>query len=224
MVGDFEMNAKLKPKRTRMRREERMQSILVAARKIFENKGYQFATVAEIADQLGVTDANVYAFFPTKRDLLVTLVSQWYSSITINMIEGLVGISGFYNQLRYVVRRHLQTLNDEPEFCAVAIAESRHQDQDVADILHECNRNYTRPLMDALKQAIKNGEISKDVSPPLVRNMVFGTLEHILWDTISGHAWPNADQIADQLSESIYQSLCISALDGGSVESKGLIP
>ena len=204
------MNTKAKPKRTRMRREDRIQSILIAARNIFESKGYQQATVAQIADQLGVTDANVYAFFPTKRDILVALVSQWYEKITASMIDGLSDISGFRNQLRYIVWRHLTTLNEEPEFCAVAIAESRQQDKAVANVLHDCNRRYTRPLMEALKRAMKNGELRQDISPPLVRNMVFGTLEHILWDIVAGHAWPDAEQIAEQLSENVYQSLCLS--------------
>lgn len=214
------MNSKVKPKRTRMRREDRIESILIAARKVFESMGYQQATVAQIAEQLGVTDANVYAFFPTKRDLLVALVSQWYESITQEMIDGLSGISGFRNQLRYIVWRHLKTLNDEPKFCAVAIAESRHQDKAVANVLHQCNRRYTRPLMEVLKLAMSNGEVRQDISPPLVRNMVFGTLEHILWDIVSGHAWPGVEQIADQLSENVYQSVCLPVATEGSVESK----
>ena len=57
---------------------------------------------------------------------------------------------------------------------------------------------------------MKNGELRQDISPPLVRNMVFGTLEHILWDIVAGHAWPDAEQIAEQLSENVYQSLCLS--------------
>lgn len=206
------MTVKQKPKRTRMRREDRIESILVAAREVFENKAYQDATVAEIADKLGVTDANVYAFFPSKRDLLVALISRWYEGITEEMLEGLRGISGLRNKLRFVIWRHLKTLHDEPKFCAMAIAESRHYDQTVAQVLHNCNRRYTRPLIEILKEGVDSGELRKDTSPPLVRNMVFGTLEHILWDIVSERPWLDTDAVADQLSEQLYRSVCETGL------------
>jgi len=61
-------------KRRSREKEQRIQSILDAAQKVFSLKGYLKATMEEIAWEAEVTKPTVYLYFKTKDDLFYTLM------------------------------------------------------------------------------------------------------------------------------------------------------
>ena len=61
-------------KRRSREKEQRIQSILDAAQKVFSEKGYLKATMEEIAWEAEVTKPTVYLYFKTKDDLFYTLM------------------------------------------------------------------------------------------------------------------------------------------------------
>ncbi|HPI93817.1 MAG TPA: TetR/AcrR family transcriptional regulator [Deltaproteobacteria bacterium] len=61
-------------KRRSREKEQRIQSILDAAKKVFSVKGYLKATMEEIAWEAEVTKPTVYLYFKTKDDLFYTLM------------------------------------------------------------------------------------------------------------------------------------------------------
>jgi AcrR family transcriptional regulator len=61
-----------KEKITRFRKRQ----ILDAAREVFSRKGYDQATTAEIAQTAGIAEGTIYNYFQSKRDLLVTIISD----------------------------------------------------------------------------------------------------------------------------------------------------
>lgn len=65
-------------RRTRGRRQadETSEEILEAAKHLFSVKGYRRTTIAEVARQVGITDAGVLHHFPSKRELLAAVLSK----------------------------------------------------------------------------------------------------------------------------------------------------
>ncbi len=53
--------------------EERRKQILEAAAKVFGNKGYERATIADIAREAQVAEGSIYNYFKNKEDLLISL-------------------------------------------------------------------------------------------------------------------------------------------------------
>lgn len=56
--------------------DHRKAQILTAAAQIFARKGYERATIADIAKQAGVAEGSIYNYFKNKGDLLVSLPQQ----------------------------------------------------------------------------------------------------------------------------------------------------
>ena len=54
----------------------RSSQILAAARTVFAEKGYQDATMDEIAERAGVAKGTLYSYFPSKRDVYVAELSR----------------------------------------------------------------------------------------------------------------------------------------------------
>ncbi|MBI3732973.1 MAG: TetR/AcrR family transcriptional regulator [Chloroflexi bacterium] len=56
---------------------ERRSQILSAASKVFAKKGFERATIAEIAREAGVAEGSIYNYFKNKSDLLVSIPRQF---------------------------------------------------------------------------------------------------------------------------------------------------
>lgn len=193
--------------RTRLSRERREREIVAAARKIFEARGYEDATIAEIADAVGVVEGTVLHYFRSKRALMARVIEGFYEEV-IDIIEnGASGISGAENKLRYVIHSHLTFLTENARLCTVIISESRNTQHDLLDKVRDYNRHYTNIVVNIVREGKRCGDIHEKVSPALVRNVVFGTIEHYLWDMMSGHPLESAQEVGEQLTRLIFNGI-----------------
>jgi len=63
------------------------------------------------------------------------------------------------------------------------------------------NRRYTQLLVEVLHAGIQRGEFRPDTAVPLVRDMVFGSVEHHLWGFLYGQSSLDAERVADRITE-----------------------
>ena len=67
---------RISPAARRALTEERRKQILDAAAKVFAAKGFERATIADIARAAGVAEGSIYNYFKNKSDLLVSIPRQ----------------------------------------------------------------------------------------------------------------------------------------------------
>jgi AcrR family transcriptional regulator len=199
--------AKSRKKNVRRSREDRVASILAAARGVFEERGYEAATVAEIAERVDVVEGTVLHYFSSKRALVLGVMEQFYDEITATVGERLPGIRGLRNQLHFIIWNHLRVLRENSALCAVILRESRSIDQALTREVHDKNRLYTQVVRDIVQAGIESGEFRPQASPALVRNMIFGATEHFLWDRVTGGVDFDSEALAGQLTELIYSGI-----------------
>lgn len=70
------MAASSKPRRHRLSAGERREQILGAAMEVFAERGYQEASMIEIARAAGITPAVIYDHFASKAELQITLLER----------------------------------------------------------------------------------------------------------------------------------------------------
>jgi AcrR family transcriptional regulator len=62
--------------------------ILNAAIKIFAEKGYYYATIAEIAKEAGISTGLIYSYFENKLDLLLSVILLFFQKVNeLNQIK-----------------------------------------------------------------------------------------------------------------------------------------
>src|SRR5262245_17904275 len=61
----------------KVRTQARRDAIVEAAVRLFEEMGYEGASMNELAKRLGGSKATLYGYFPSKEDLLVTVVQTF---------------------------------------------------------------------------------------------------------------------------------------------------
>lgn len=192
----------------RAKSQARVAGLLAAARAVFSEHGFQRATMALIAERAGVSEATVFTYFAGKRELCIQVITDWYDEISCDLEARVPALPDVQAKLAYVVRQHLVTLlADGSGLCALVLGEGRSPAPELADVITDCKRRYTAPLMDCLAQARDEGCIRQDMPLRLLRDLVYGSMEHVLWDSISNHKRPPIDETASQLTALIWSAL-----------------
>ncbi|HEX7688065.1 MAG TPA: TetR/AcrR family transcriptional regulator [Burkholderiaceae bacterium] len=196
------MSTTTRHQRLTPRAEQRILDLLSAARDVFAERGFERATTLEIAQRAGVSEPTVFTYFDSKRDLCVEVIRRWYGQITADIERDLPLFSGLPARLRFIVRRHLDNLMGEGVgICALVLSEGRTADKTVTDVIAELKRAYVEPLMRSLRDAVAQGEIRDDMPLRLLRDMVFGSMEHVLWGYVVSGVKPDIEVTSRQLTE-----------------------
>jgi len=195
----------------RLPRHRREGDILAAATAVFREQGYEQASMAEIAARAGVVEGTIYKYFESKRDLLMQVMAGWYESMLANYAQHLAGIKGTGDRLRYVIWRHLSFIAGNPGLCRVFFREIRSGVEYPNSHLHDLNRRYTSYITDILRDGMASGEFRADLPLPLVRDLVYGTIEHHVWKFVCGHGEIDPAGIADDLTHIIIYGIATPA-------------
>lgn len=165
--------------------EQRIRDILRVGRDVFAEKGYEKATTIEIAQRLGISEATVFTYFRGKRELCVRVIGDWYDEIIAAMEAGLPHKHGVRAQLGFFVETHLHLfLIHGTGLCALVLSEGRSRGQALGESFLPLQRRYTAPLMELLARGQAEGEVRTDIPLRLLRPMVLGPMEHILWEVV----------------------------------------
>ncbi|WP_042266639.1 TetR/AcrR family transcriptional regulator [Paraburkholderia heleia] len=188
--------------------QQRVREILQAGREVFSEKGYARATTAEIAQRLGVSEATVFSYFRGKRELCARVIGDWYDE-SIAAIEGGLPREGTVRQqFAFIVRMHLQLmLESGTGICELVLSEGRTRHHDLSEALTEMQRRYTAPLMRVLARGQESGQIRNDLPLRLLRSLVFGPMEHVLWDATLANRRTDIDATAERLVDALWSAL-----------------
>ena len=78
---------KTQPSRKRLSAEDRRSAILDAALEVFSRRGYNGASIDEIANAAGISKALIYEHFPSKKDLHVSLIERHVQDIFMRLAQ-----------------------------------------------------------------------------------------------------------------------------------------
>lgn len=191
----------------RLSRERRVADIMAAARAVFRERGYEDAPLSEIAERANVVEGSIYRYFDNKRDLLVKVIEDWYEGMLTDYEQQLSGISGTRNRLRYMIWRHLTTIHEEPALCNLMFQFLRTGADYSHTAVFQLNRQYTRQTLAIVNDGIAAGELRDDLPLRLVRDMIYGCIEHHTWAYLRGEGDFDTDATADAIVDLIVNGL-----------------
>lgn len=208
-----------KPKRqrriaSRLPKERREADILDAARTVFRQRGYENASISEIADRAGIVEGSIYRYFKNKRHLLMKVVEQWYGGMITEDEAQLPAVHGTWNRLRHAIWHHLKAIREEPGLSRLVFSEFRPEAGYRQTSIFALNRRYTSRVTDIVRAGIATGEFRSDVPPALIRDLIFGCIEHHTWAFLRGEGEFDLERTADSIANLVCHGLVIPAAAG----------
>lgn len=158
-------------------------ALLISAKKVFAEKGFEGATVKDLADDAGVNVSLVSYHFGGKDGLYRACVMQ-FAEARIDAIERILKPVTSMSELKIRLRLFAEEFVDvhlrEPDLCQIV-----HRDVErMTEIGQEVFRQGFFPLflkyVDFLKSAEKARVIRKMKDPEITATLTFGSLIHSL--------------------------------------------
>jgi AcrR family transcriptional regulator len=161
---------------------ERREQILAAARAVFDEKGYELATVSEIVRRAGVAQGTFYLYFESKKDIVIALARRPMELVAQRLRAEISAAPAFEQALRIMVRTAFAVGRDYPDLCRLM----HMQGNSMAEAKETAEGNDIRAMgVMMFQQAADSGQmedIEPDIAYALFHSLVSGAMQACVAD------------------------------------------
>lgn len=158
---------------------DKRDAILRAATRVFAQRGFFNAQVADIARAAGVAAGTVYLYFRSKDDLLVSLFERTMRDAIADGRAALDGAADPRERLRRLARLHLERLGRDRDLAVVFQVELRQSTK----FMERFSSSYLREYLGLLREAVESGQAAglfrRDVNATIAAKILFGALDEM---------------------------------------------
>ncbi len=154
-------------KRTRMRGEERRESILRSARHVFARCGYAEASTGELARESEVTEPMLYKHFGSKKGLFMAVLAESAERFRATLQERIArrAEKDALNALEHIIGDYQAAIKADPETQRIlfqAVTESG--DPEIARCISGHNRTLYGVIRQLVERAHQDGSLNPVIS------------------------------------------------------------
>ena len=160
-------------------RAGKRERILDAAERIFAERGFFAAKVADVAREAGVADGTIYLYFKNKDDLLVSLFEARMEIVNRVLSEAVGKATRPREQLAAFVRAYLALVADQPTAAEVLTIELRQSTKFMREYRAHGFGELLRLLAGVIAAGQAQGELTSDIPAAHAARMIFGVLDEL---------------------------------------------
>lgn len=161
-------------------KEQTRERIINSAKRLFAEQGYQKTTIIDISRQAGLSEAALYEYFQGKEDLLLTIPQLWVSELLEGLEEQLFGIKGAMNKLRKYLWWNMRRIEQSPLDAKIVYLSLKTNANFLKTEVYANVKTLYSYLIEIFEEGKANGEMKPDLNPYLARNIVVGTMDHMV--------------------------------------------
>jgi AcrR family transcriptional regulator len=154
-------------RRSRASPRRRAPEIIEAAARVFAERGFHGATTQDIADVLGIRQASLYYYFPSKEGALELVCLQGVAGFVEVARAIASGPGTAADKLARLIKSHLSPLTDRSDFVRVFLNERQHLPRESRRRIGRWSRGLERVFEDVLREGIRRGEFRADLDTRL---------------------------------------------------------
>ena len=155
-------------------RQRRTAEIIDAAAHIFALRGFHGASTQDIADVLGVRQASLYYYFPSKEVALEMVCARGVEGF----VEAAIGVTeapGTAGQkIAGLIASHLNPLRNRGDYVNVFLNERRHLPTESRRRVGRHSRAIEKIFEDVLRAGVEDGEFRPDLDARLTALAILG--------------------------------------------------
>lgn len=181
-------------------REERWAELIEVATQVFYEKGYDGASLQDIADRLGMLKGSLYYYIQSKEDLLFDVISTVHRD-GLAVVRARADVDGTpLEKLESVIVGHVEHTCRNLVPTAVFLHELSALPDDRRKEVLGSEHAYQGVFRDLIEQAQSQGDVRADLDPRLAALSVLGSTNWVYrWFRPGGAFTP--EQIGAEMAE-----------------------
>lgn len=203
---------------SRKPREERWAELFTTATEVFYEKGYDGASLQDIADRLGMLKGSLYYYIHSKEDLLFEVIHEVHR-------QGLANIAAFADKpgdplqrLRNVMVGHIEHMCRNLVSTAVFLHELQALPAERREEILGSEHAYRSVFLDLITKAKAEGLVRESVDPKLASLHVLGTVNWVYrWFSPDGEFTPT--QIGEHFADLTLHGLAADGVELPAVQA-----
>lgn len=154
--------------------------IIEAAVETIADNGYHASQVSKIAKKAGVADGTIYLYFKNKEDILVSVFEEKMGQFIEQIASSINDKQNADEKLRTLIEMHFLQLANDHHLAIVTQLELRQSNSALRMKINEVLKPYLVVIDDIIEEGTEEKIFRDDLNIPLVRQMIFGTLDEIV--------------------------------------------
>lgn len=152
------------------------QAILDVAAGLFSEKGYDATSMSAVARSAGVSKANVFHHFGSKRELYLEVIREACRDSSAALRQGRVQGGTVAEQLSSFLSHHLETLLRREQVSRLVVREVMESSPEGGKELAEqvFFEGFTE-LVEIVREGQASGEFRRDLDPALLAHLIIST-------------------------------------------------
>lgn len=143
--------------------KERRKQILRSAVRIFAQSNYRATRVADIASEIGISEATIYKYFPSKKAIFLEILTYMSERIIILWEREYEREQDALTALRAMGKTYYERMIKHPEELKVHFqAVSEVNDSDIAERLRYDHERYVQFITKVLEKGVRQGTVRTD--------------------------------------------------------------
>jgi AcrR family transcriptional regulator len=158
--------------------KERQRAVLETAARLICEKGYEAASVQDIADACGLTKAGLYYYIRSKEDLLLAIQSYGMDIFEERVLQDVLSIPDPVERLKACMDRNIQLVTEGwSKEVTIILHEHETLTGAARQRINARKKRYVQFLESSFEEAMRAGRIRR-VEP---RVAAFAFLGQVLW-------------------------------------------
>ena len=181
------------------------ESILESAAQVFRQKGFEGASMADIAEVVQLQKASLYHHFSSKQEILLELLNKALIVVSGKMESVMAKNLPADQKLRLAINSYLNTLNEQGDLVSVLVLEYRSLDPENQARHIPLRDKFEKMWRDLIQEGVDTGVFSVENVPVTVRGLMGAMNWSITWFKPSGKL--SIDEIAELFTNMFLSGL-----------------
>jgi TetR/AcrR family transcriptional regulator, cholesterol catabolism regulator len=162
--------------------ERRYREVLDAAASVFAEKSYAGASTRDIADRLGIRQASLYYYFPSKEAALGAICELGVKDFIANLEHIIAEPSPVTDKLRAAIANHLAPLRTHPhaDYVCVFLRHRHELPNGPRQAVAALARAYQDLIERLFFQGVRTEELRADLDPHLATLALLGLCNSVI--------------------------------------------
>jgi TetR/AcrR family transcriptional regulator, fatty acid metabolism regulator protein len=153
--------------------------ILDAAIRVFAEKGFHRARIADIADEAGVADGTIYLYFRNKDDVLLTIFEEKMGVLIDGLQAELANCTDVNDKIRTFARYHFHMVETHPALAEVLQIELRLSNKFLKEYRPEKLWLYLGIFASIVREGQDKGLLRPEMNPFVMMWAFFGAMDEL---------------------------------------------